>query len=120
LELSQWLYSHEYKLSDCIDLCEWAIDLLMFNIKPAFVATARPVSGSTVHSVAVTKSTRRTSKVQPNATAIQFNAMLPTIHDEGSTLDHSQIFKNVDVAFKNVVPPEIEAPQKNLFGIFLR
>ncbi len=60
LELSQWLYSHEYQLIDCIDLCEWAIDLLMFNIKQT-VITARPLSASTVFSTAVNSTIKPTA-----------------------------------------------------------
>jgi hypothetical protein len=29
IELSQWLYAREFPLSTCVDLCEWAIDLII-------------------------------------------------------------------------------------------
>lgn len=118
--MAQWLYSHEYHLNDCIDLCEWAIDLLMFNIRPQIV-TARPTTASTVFSVVVSKpappQARRTSKIQPNPGA-QFSAILPTIQDEGSILDHSQIYHNVDTAFKSIeLDAKLESSSKeNLFG----
>lgn len=102
-------------------MCEWAADLAMFNVKQP-IATARPVSVS-VTSTVVSRAlqTRRASKVQP--TAGQFSAILPTIQDEGSTLDHSQIFRNVDVAFKNAVESEakFESPSKEkLFGNYIK
>ena len=69
LELAQWLYSHEYELSDCVDLCEWAVDLVMFSLNKSD-KSSRSVS---VMSDKVGGKVKKALK--------QVSTLLPTIED---------------------------------------
>jgi hypothetical protein len=110
IEFSQWLYSHEYQLSNCIDLCEWAIDIIMFNLKAE--KQLRTVSAS---------STSKQSKVGSQASKTKLNKnqqsninLVPIFEDEtDSQLIQKQIEKNADSQMKNI---DIAVNSENWFG----
>ncbi len=105
LELAQWLYSHEYELNDCIDLCEWAIDLVMFNVNK---------SGKTSRSVSVLSDKAGIKIKKPPK---QISTLLPTIEDEGDVKSyHKKIDKNTEDEFENLTKL---ANKETLFGNLL-
>jgi hypothetical protein len=104
LELAQWLYSHEYELNDCIDLCEWAIDLVMFNVNK---------SGKTSRSVSVL-SDKGNNKIKKPQKLI--STLVPTLEDEkDGKIFHKKIEKNVEEEFENLTQL---ANKDTLFGKF--
>lgn len=99
LELAQWLYSNEYNLQNCIDLVEWAIDIIC-NIrleKPQSSATsaASRASRQTKKSIgkqvsqptAITTINETNSlKTQPNA-IISMSDIIETKSEIGTDID---------------------------------
>ena len=103
LELAQWLYSHEYTLNDCIDLCEWAIDLVMFNVNRGEKSSPRSVS------VLSEKTTNKIKKPHK-----QVGTLLPTIDDESEIKHfHKKIEKSAEEEFESLTKM---ANKDNLFG----
>ena len=106
LEFSQWLYSNEYKLSECIDLCEWSIDLLMFKVKTERVA--RSSSASTTQSRSG-KQTKRKQPKQPTTPLI----IVPESLNEDDTL--MVITENAEADLKEIEQKELQQQQGNNF-----
>jgi hypothetical protein len=48
IELAQWLYSNEYEFESCVDLVEWAIDIItnLKTVKPDLVTTSTQMTMS--------------------------------------------------------------------------
>lgn len=98
LELAQWLYSNEYDLESCIDLVEWAADLVMFSVHSARGSGSVGVGGvvesiknssrsrvSTGVSLTRKSLSQQASKQQRLGNKLgqtSSNALLPTIMDE--------------------------------------
>jgi hypothetical protein len=111
LEFAQWLYSHEYQLSNCIDLCEWAIDIIMFNLK--IEKSLRTISASSTSKQS--KASTQASKAKLNKTQQQTNInLVPIVEDDTDSKQiHKQIEKNADSQMENV---DSAVNSENLFG----
>lgn len=108
------MYSHEYNLEKCTDLCEWAIDLLMFRIKHE-----KQDKSSRASSPANRALTARTNKSQTKSKAaskLQSSlSVLPTIEDETELRNvHKKMEKNTEEEMEHLSDP---SNKENLFDI---
>ena len=111
------MYSNEYKLVNCLDLCEWAINLVMFSVKTE--KTIR--SGSQMYDAGRRRSSatdRMQNKKQLSAKPPQAvrHSLLPTIED-GVELKkvHQDIEKNAQNDFEQV--NKAQADKKLMFNV---
>ena len=120
--MAQWLYSHEYELVDCVDLCEWAVDLLMFGVR-SFDKTSRAVSAA--NSVVVekpgkqanasTRNKRLSIKQQQNL--LQPINLLPTIQDDVESKSvQREIRSKAEDDFENLVTNTLAEQKDDLFS----
>lgn len=105
------MYSNEYNLESCIDLAEWAIDLIMFNVKSAEKVdkSSRLLSASTTPSGRQSKNQNKRlgNKIQ--------TSLLPTIVDEVTEIKivHGQMEKSAEEEMENLIR---KSKRENLFG----
>jgi hypothetical protein len=94
IELAQWLYSNEYEFRSCVDLIEWALDIIT-NLKidkpaSATTSTQTTVSGTSKRSKAKVLTINERSKSQPPHPA--------NVNSEGNLKSESDIeFDNIRV-----------------------
>ena len=110
LELAQWLYSHEYSWRDCIDLAEWAVDLLMYSVKSDKGSHLYSAPNS---SLAMLHSQSKLSAKKPVKPHGPSHQILPTIKDEEDDM-HSQLIKNTQSEF-DLLAKSVD--KETLFGI---
>ena len=92
LELAQFMYSNEYKLSNCIELMEWAVDLIMFKIKVE--KTSRQASAV---SKPQSKGRLTTTKTQSAM------SIMPTIQDDVEIKSfHKKMDKNAEEEYDHI------------------
>jgi D-arabinose 1-dehydrogenase-like Zn-dependent alcohol dehydrogenase len=101
------MYSNEYRLENCLDLAEWAIDVVMYTFKSdKHDKASRLLSASTINS-------GRQSKTQ-NKRQKQQQSILPTIKDETEIKQvHSRMEKNAEEEMDNLIR---KSKRDNLFG----
>lgn len=108
IELAQWLYSHEYELNQSVDMCEWAIDLIMFNVKVE----------KRIQSASSAKPSSRLSKTTATKKGKQAPAanIMPTIEDdvEVSTV-HTQMESKASAEVERIA--EEQAGKRDLFDV---
>ncbi|CAF0832143.1 unnamed protein product [Brachionus calyciflorus] len=99
LELAQFMFSNEYNLATCIDLTEWAVDLIMLKIR----------SDKTSRSESRLTNTGYTSKPQSkgritNKTTNSRMSLMPTIQDDVEVKSfHKKMDKNSEEEFENLL-----------------
>ena len=97
MELAQILFSNEFSLENCIDLAEWALDLLMFKIKSDKSRSA---------SVAISSSLSKPNSKGKITTKATNSAMsiLPTIHDNVEIKSfHKKMDANSELEYDSLI-----------------
>lgn len=98
VELSQWLYSNEYKLQNCIDLIEWAIEVVS-NVKRDKLVSAQSNTSKS------SKLTKKTSNKQLLTNELNTASVISEIHsDLGTDLDgrHSNLLSKDTFISKSI------------------
>lgn len=107
------MYSHEYKLRDCSDLCEWAIDLLMFNVKSD--KQYRAVSASTNTTGAATGRQSKQLNKKPVSKLLQSHSILSTIEDESEV---KAVYNEIDKISQAEMKEQLSHENLNKDNIF--
>lgn len=118
LELTQWMYSNEYTLENCFDLAEWAVDLVMFNLKQEKTSDLRNSRSLLSASTTVSGRQSKTQSKRLLAKMQHSNLIMPTILDESTaSIDigsvQSQIEKNAEEEMENLIR---KSKRDNMFG----
>ena len=124
IELAQWLYSHEYELIDCIDLCEWAVDLLMFSAKNHEKSRQGSRAVSAANSLVAEKPSKQTSNASRSKrlsvrqqNLVQPINLLPTIEDDVEAKSiHKEIRSKAEDDFENLISQSTIEQKDDLFS----
>lgn len=102
------MYSHEYSLDACVELCEWAADLITFKLK--LEKASRAVSAVTNNT-----SARNSGKSKSKLTNRQSISVMPTIQDDVEIKSiHRKIEQHAQEEFENLIN---SATKESLFEV---